>query len=372
MRRNWTWILPIAVAAAAFWLSSRSMLPLGLVLPHPLDWACHAVEYGCLAFTLDLAWRRSAGGTPVYRRHLAVFLLAGLFGLSDEFHQAFVPGRDASAGDWMADLAGCVLGLAASGLPWLRSRRLDGLSWRRGSLARPCPQRPLVLVADPHWSAGLTGLVAARAALPEADWLFLGDIFDVWVGVPGMDTPLEREFLDWVGRRRREGRWVGFWMGNREYFLDGLAGAFDLMGEGTGGGLPQEGLRFEHGDLVNAADWRYRLWNVVSRSGPVWLFARLLPGSLARPLAVRIQRALHTTNRDYKLAFPREAFRRAAQEAPGATYLTGHFHTHQVEANGIALPWAHEGQFAVWEQGRVKLLPRPGGPRPVPADEEVP
>jgi len=354
VRRPWIWCLPAALAATAFWLSSRSALP--LPLPHPRDGFAHALEYAALAYALDLAWRRTWTGTPVYRRHLLVFLLVALFGLSDEWHQAFVPGREANLGDWLADLLGAALGLAASGLPWLRTRRLAGLSWRRGEAARPAPGRPLLLVADPHWSGALTGLDVALAAHPEADWLFLGDIFDVWVGVPGMDTPLERAFLDWVRARRREGRWVGFWLGNREYFLDRWSGEFDLMGEGIGGGLPAEGLRWEHGDLVNRADWRYRLWNILSRSGPVWLFARLLPRASARALATRIQRALHTTNRNYKLAFPRAAFRAAADEAPGTTFITGHFHTHEVEANGIALPWAHEGTFAVWEAGRVRIL----------------
>jgi UDP-2,3-diacylglucosamine hydrolase len=319
-----------------------------------------ALAAGCL----DLAWRSARRRTPVYRRHLAVFALVSLAGLA--------LARPAGLTGWLAPLAGAVLGLALPAAPWLRTRHLDGLGWRRGEPFRPHPERPLVLVADPHWSGALTGLEEARAALPEADWLFLGDIFDVWVGVPGMDTPLERQFLAWVDARRDAGRWVGFWMGNREYFLDSCAGHFDLMGEGTGGALPREGLRFEHGDLVNAADWRYRLWNVLSRSGPVWLFARMLPRSAARSLAERVQRALHTTNRNYKLAFPRAAFRRAAQEAPDQVYLTGHFHTHEVEANGIALPWAHEGEFMVWRGGRVQPLPLQGHPRAVEPDPEVP
>jgi len=359
MGRRWIWALPLAVAGTAFWLSSQSRLPFALTLPHPLDWCCHLAEYACLAGSLELSWRRTGTGTPVYRRHLWIFLLVALFGLSDEWHQSFVPGRDASVSDWLADLAGAALGLALAGLPWLRSRRLAGLSWMRGSAVRPAPSRPLVLVADPHWSGALTGLDAALAAQPGADWLFLGDIFDVWLGIPGMDSPLEQAFLDWVGARRREGSWVGFWLGNREYFLDPWSGHFDLMGEGVGGRLEAEGLRWEHGDLVNGADWRYRIWNVLSRSGPVWLFARALPRSAARALAARLQRALHTSNQDYKLRFPREAFRAAAAEAPGETFITGHFHTHEVEANGIALPWAHEGTFAVWERGRIRIA---GGP----------
>ena len=40
-------------------------------------------------------------------------LLAVLYGLGDEVHQSFVPGRDASVGDVVADAAGALLGAAA-------------------------------------------------------------------------------------------------------------------------------------------------------------------------------------------------------------------------------------------------------------------
>lgn len=360
MRRIWIWSLPVAIVLGTLWLSHQSTLPIPFSLEHPRDWLAHGVGYAALALTLELALRASAPGLPVYRRHLLIFALVSLFGLSDEFHQAFVPGRTAAFSDWLADTLAGGVGLALSCWPFARGGRGTGTSWHRGPLRRPDPALPLILVADPHWSAELTGLRAAQAVHPQADWLFLGDAFEVWVGLPGMETPLQAEFLDWVDDRRREGRWVGFWLGNREYFLDGLAGHFDLMGEGLGGELKGEALAWEHGDLVNGADRRYRLWNLVSRSGPVWLFARLLPRSVAQALAEKLQRALHTTNAAYKLAFPREAFRAAAAEHPGSTFLTGHFHTLEREANGIALPWAHEGTFMVWQHGTVAPL---GGSR---------
>ncbi len=299
------------------------------------------------AAAIELVWRSLGRRTPVYRRHLAIFALLALLAGALE-----LPG---SRMRWLADLAGAVLGLAATSLPLLCAR-IPGLGWRRGTARRPDPGAPLILVADPHWSGALTGLDAARAAHPEADWLFLGDVFDVWVGVPGMDGELERAFLAWVEATRRDGRWVGLWLGNREYFLDSLAGRFDLMGEGTGGMLEGEALAWEHGDLVNVADWRYRLWNLVSRSGPVWLLARILPRAAAHALAGRLQRALHTSNRAYKLAFPRQAFAAAAAERAGMTFITGHFHSHEAEGNGIALPWAHEGEFMVWHGGAIKPL----------------
>ena len=69
-----------------------------------------------------------------------------------------------------------------------------------------------------------------------------------------------------------------------------------------------------------------------------------------------MERKLRTTNATYKLSFPRAAFRVAADATPATTFLTGHFHTHEVEANGIALPWAHEGRFMVWMNGKVEAL----------------
>ena len=356
MRQHGYWFFPLAAALGIFWLSSQSQYPGGLQLPPPLDKVAHATVFAMLALLLDGALRRQRPQWPLYRRHLVVLILVALYGASDEWHQRFVPGRSCEFGDWLADAAGAALGLGLASLPLLFSRRLQALSWQRGVSSRPKPTAPLILVADPHWGTALTGLTAATAAHPEADWLFLGDVFDVWVGFPGMETDGQRTFLAWVEARRAAGRWVGLWLGNREYFLDSHAARFDLMGEGLGGSLEGEALTWEHGDLINTADRQYRLWNLMSRSSILWLLFRLLPGGTARRVSAWMERKLHTTNAAYKLAFPRAAFSAAARSHPGTTFLTGHFHTHEVEANGIALPWAHEGRFMVWRDGRVEEL----------------
>lgn len=356
MRMRGFWILPLAVAVAIVWLSAQSHYPGGVQLPPPLDKVAHASVFAVLAWALDLALWHSRPDLPMYRRHLLVFGIVAVFGATDEWHQAFVPGRACELSDWMADIGGGGLGLLAGSLHLFFSRHLEALSWRRGTARRPDPSRDLILVADPHWATELKGLEAATARFPEADWLFLGDVFDVWVGMPGMETVAQRTFLDWVQARRTAGRWVGLWLGNREYFLERHAGTFDLMGEGIGGRLEGEPLTWEHGDLINTADRQYRLWNLVSRSGLLWLVFRLLPGSTARRVSAWMERKLRTTNSTYKLAFPRAAFRAAAEAHSGTTFVTGHFHTHEIEANGIALPWAHEGRFMVWRGGRVEEL----------------
>lgn len=40
---------------------------------------------------------------------MAYIICAGLFALSDEMHQYFVPGRSAEIADWLADMAGIIL-----------------------------------------------------------------------------------------------------------------------------------------------------------------------------------------------------------------------------------------------------------------------
>jgi UDP-2,3-diacylglucosamine pyrophosphatase LpxH len=321
-----------------------------------LDKLAHASVFGGLALALDLTLRLNLPGLPLYRRHLLVFTLVSAFGATDEWHQLFVPGRSCELLDWVADTVGGALALLVGNLHLLFTRHLAALSWQRGVAQRPEPSRDLVLVADPHWSSSLDALEQATTRFPDADWLFLGDVFDVWVGLPGMETEAQQAFLAWADKRRARGRWVGLWLGNREYFLDRHAHHFDLMGEGIGGSLPDEALTWEHGDLINSADRPYRLWNLISRSGPLWLFFRLLPGPTARRISATLERRLHTTNTTYKLAFPRAAFRAAAEIHAGSTFLTGHFHTHEVEANGIALPWAHEGRLMVWRRGAIEEL----------------
>ncbi len=75
------------------------------------DYLAHALEYA--VFALTLVWGASAGWanrlTPT--GVMGVWTIAFLYAVSDEFHQSFVPGRQASVGDVAADSAGAFLGL---------------------------------------------------------------------------------------------------------------------------------------------------------------------------------------------------------------------------------------------------------------------
>lgn len=93
-------------------------------LPAP-DYVMHALEYTGLG--LLLCWWRTAAGEPVSRAIIQAVVMGSLYGISDEFHQYFVPGRFSSVSDWAADTVGATAGalLFAWFLSWLRNRKIQ-------------------------------------------------------------------------------------------------------------------------------------------------------------------------------------------------------------------------------------------------------
>lgn len=106
---------PLVVMAAIFFTSSLSgAAPDGMLsqVPSALHDPLHVPAYTALAATLCLALPRRRG----WRTALLVGILTMGYGLFDEWHQSFVPGRQVSAADLGRDALGCALGL------WLTRR----------------------------------------------------------------------------------------------------------------------------------------------------------------------------------------------------------------------------------------------------------
>jgi VanZ family protein len=82
-----------------------------------LDWMVHVVEYAVLGFLLARALKRTRRGLGVARLYAAALAIGVFYAVTDEFHQSFVPTRDPSAHDVLADAMGIALGV------WLWTRR---------------------------------------------------------------------------------------------------------------------------------------------------------------------------------------------------------------------------------------------------------
>jgi VanZ family protein len=106
------WLPALGYMALIWFVSS---IPIELPLPS-IPWrdkAAHVVQYGLLGLFVARAVRGTWPALPARRAlPLAALITAG-WGYLDELHQAFVPGRDASALDVLADVVGAVLGVAA-------------------------------------------------------------------------------------------------------------------------------------------------------------------------------------------------------------------------------------------------------------------
>ena len=113
-----------AYAALIFFLSSLSSFPEEVPSFFGFDKIAHFAEYfiyGALLYR----WFSNVDAFSGKNRALILTILVGvIYALADEWHQSFVPGRDASWGDVLFDFIGV---LAASfSFPFL-SRRFENL-----------------------------------------------------------------------------------------------------------------------------------------------------------------------------------------------------------------------------------------------------
>jgi VanZ family protein len=96
----------IAGLAVSFYLSSQ---PGGNVPSVAPDYLAHAVEYGILGMLALRAFQGGMGSPPEPRAFALAILLCVLWGISDELHQLWVPGREASISDLVSDVLGVLL-----------------------------------------------------------------------------------------------------------------------------------------------------------------------------------------------------------------------------------------------------------------------
>ena len=115
--------LPVALYAGIIFVASSVEHP-----PAPPgglpDYVVHAMLYAGFAAVILRAFAGGRWGGVTPRRAAAAAAAATLYGLTDEFHQAFVPGRFVSLTDLAADAAGATAAvcavLAASRWSWTR------------------------------------------------------------------------------------------------------------------------------------------------------------------------------------------------------------------------------------------------------------
>ena len=115
--------LPLLIMGVLHWLSSLPGTPLpddpalyGLFywVPSAVQNALHVPAYAALSWASW--WALGAWLRVPSARAISAFAIASAYGVFDEWHQSFVPGRYATLTDVTLDVAGAVLGV------WLAAR----------------------------------------------------------------------------------------------------------------------------------------------------------------------------------------------------------------------------------------------------------
>src|SRR5262249_17695340 len=129
---------------------------------------------------------------------------------------------------------------------------------------------------------------------------------------------------------RRQGIWIDYIEGNRDFYLGSspYADAFDALGLETA--FTVGGTRYlaVHGDGLNDRDWQYRFWRRLSKSRPVELAVRRTPRRLAHRMVHSTEERLSKTNWKHKRELPERAIRAYAErrlQEGHDVLLFGHF-----------------------------------------------
>ncbi|MGA2298315.1 MAG: VanZ family protein [FCB group bacterium] len=101
----------VIIAIILFFLSAQSELPhidFGFVWSDKVE---HIIAYFGYGLSLIFAVFGNSTDIKLKKGIIIVLIIGGLFGASDELHQLYVPGRDCSFFDWLADVIGISLSL---------------------------------------------------------------------------------------------------------------------------------------------------------------------------------------------------------------------------------------------------------------------
>ncbi len=101
-----------------YYLSSQSSIAAPMLFTHQ-DKLHHLGAYFIMGV---LTWRMiRTMNIPVIIKFLTSLIFCSLYGFSDEWHQSFVPGRNADVLDWIADTLGAFCSIS---LYYLQERRI--------------------------------------------------------------------------------------------------------------------------------------------------------------------------------------------------------------------------------------------------------
>mgnify|MGYP002350623889 FL=1 len=199
----------------------------------------------------------------------------------------------------------------------------------------------------------------------------LGDLFDFRVGLPALAFDEQEPLLNALQQLHAAGTRLIWLEGNHDFQLgEDLA---KRLGAEIYPGPVQLELQGKqvflcHGDLINKADWRYRLLYRTLRNPVTLQIGRLLPASAVQGLRSRLQRSskgrYHKDRKRWDYSSMIRGYAASIRTQGAAALVLGHFHQpfidHQQEFTLVSLgDWISHYSYAELLDGSFRLLTYP-------------
>jgi UDP-2,3-diacylglucosamine pyrophosphatase LpxH len=226
----------------------------------------------------------------------------------------------------------------------------------------------LIIITDAHVGGDRSGTREFLRMLDRFEgvgggFVFLGDIFELWIALDRYETEVHRRFLEWCRRQRRH-RSLGFMEGNHEFFVAReRREAFGWCTDRPS--YQQDGILYVHGDQIDRRDVNHLSFRWFTRNRLAAEVLRFAPGGPR--LTGRIAALLKASSPRFRTALPTQAIRRFGEtcHAAGAhTVLIGHFHQEQCLGSGRScclhlLPdWQTSGKITLLDTESRKVTSR--------------
>jgi UDP-2,3-diacylglucosamine hydrolase len=205
----------------------------------------------------------------------------------------------------------------------------------------------------------------------NTDTLFiLGDLFEFWIGYPGVPFPHYLAMLEELRRLRARGVKIVYFEGNHDFHMGPF---FEKTLEAVIYNVPavleMEGKRIylSHGDQINRSDYGHRLFRFLLHNRMTGRIIPLVPPFVASCIAERlgrVSRKNHDMRRrkwDYPSIMRRFAAERFREGCDAV--IIGHFHMPLFEKSSdgaertlISLgDWITHFTYGEWEEGEFSL-----------------
>lgn len=206
-----------------------------------------------------------------------------------------------------------------------------------------------IMIADVHLTGGnaerdLFDTLKTISTLPcTCGVVFLGDIFEIWIGTSQYEVENHHRFMAWCKEEKARGRELIFTEGNHEFLIS--ARRNKIFTTASRRDIQRKDIVFTHGDRINRRDFPYLLLRMVLRNWIARILLFIGGFTFGRALSIKIVNGLKGTNQVHKKNLPegqiRNYMKRSAMKGIRKIFV-GHFHgQHDLKEDNVefhALP----------------------------------